>query len=187
MTELFQTNDIQIATHLLTDISDSNNNSIEKSAQKVMSNTSGSESLSSPEEDGYEEDECDHRSAGDNPKRDELRKQFCDVLNWTSPSALSTCSMSSSSVCCSPASTRMSSPSPTCMTPTGGLCSANGQHSPSTLSSIREAVSHLTRLDDFNVIKLSHGFFSQVFKVSKYLPVIYLLYIFHVIFVVKSI
>ncbi|KAI2809943.1 Dual specificity testis-specific protein kinase 2, partial [Blomia tropicalis] len=34
-----------------------------------------------------------------------------------------------------------------------------------TLSSIREAVSHLTRLDDFSVVKLSHGFFSQVFKV----------------------
>ncbi|CAG2168426.1 unnamed protein product, partial [Oppiella nova] len=130
--------------NLSINISDSNNNSIEKSAQKVMSNTSGSESLSSPEEDGYEEDECDHQSARDDPKRDELRKQFCDVLNWTSPSALSTCSMSSSSVCCSPASTRMSSPSPTCMTPTGGLCSGNGQHSPSTLSSIREAVSHLT-------------------------------------------
>jgi len=37
---------------------------------------------------------------------------------------------------------------------------------PSTLSIIRDAVSHLTRLDDFNVIKLSEGFFSQVFKVS---------------------
>lgn len=36
---------------------------------------------------------------------------------------------------------------------------------PPTVSSIRNAVSHLTRLDDFNVIKLSHGYFSQVFKV----------------------
>ena len=35
----------------------------------------------------------------------------------------------------------------------------------STLTSIRNAVSHLTRLDDFNVVKLSQGFFSQVFKV----------------------
>ena len=35
----------------------------------------------------------------------------------------------------------------------------------STLTSIRMAVSHLTRLDDFNVVKLSQGFFSQVFKV----------------------
>lgn len=38
-------------------------------------------------------------------------------------------------------------------------------HYPPTVSSIRNAVSHLTRLDDFNVVKLSHGFFSQVFKV----------------------
>ncbi|CAG2164229.1 unnamed protein product [Oppiella nova] len=67
----------------------------------------------------------------------------------------------------------MSSPSPTCMTPTGGLCSGNGQHSPSTLSSIREAVSHLTRLDDFNVIKLSHGFFSQVFKYDLKSSIVY--------------
>ena len=37
---------------------------------------------------------------------------------------------------------------------------------PPTVSSIRDAGSHLTRLDDFNVVKLSHGFFSQVFKVS---------------------
>lgn len=37
---------------------------------------------------------------------------------------------------------------------------------PPTVSSIRDAVSHLTRLDDFNVVKLSHGFFSQVFKVG---------------------
>nr|XP_027206021.1 LIM domain kinase 1-like isoform X2 [Dermatophagoides pteronyssinus] len=36
----------------------------------------------------------------------------------------------------------------------------------STLTSIRNAVSHLTRLDDFNVVKLSQGFFSQVFKVT---------------------
>lgn len=43
--------------------------------------------------------------------------------------------------------------------------SRNGQLS-STLGPIRDAVSHLTRLDDFNVVKLSQGFFSQVFKVT---------------------
>lgn len=39
-------------------------------------------------------------------------------------------------------------------------------HPSSTLALIRNAVSHLTRLDDFNVVKLSQGFFSQVFKVT---------------------
>ncbi|UXI17697.1 hypothetical protein NH340_JMT03640 [Sarcoptes scabiei] len=36
----------------------------------------------------------------------------------------------------------------------------------STVVPIRDALSHLTRLDDFNVVKLSQGFFSQVFKVT---------------------
>ena len=43
----------------------------------------------------------------------------------------------------------------------------NGGTMPSkTLGPIRNSLSHLTRLDDFNVIKLSQGFFSEVFKVN---------------------
>lgn len=119
-------------------------------------------------------DECDHRSV-DSPllkdssdmMKDRFRKQFCDVFDlaadghhWSPPTPTSDCSLSSA--CYSPIS-RMSSPSPTsvCGTPT-----LYSPYSPSsTLASIRDAVSHLTRLDDFNVVKLSEGFFSQVFKV----------------------
>lgn len=35
-----------------------------------------------------------------------------------------------------------------------------------TAHMIRTSLSHLTRLQDFNVVSLSHGFFAQVFKVS---------------------
>lgn len=38
-----------------------------------------------------------------------------------------------------------------------------------TVHMIRMSLSHLTRLQDFNVVSLSHGFFAQVFKVSSFL------------------
>ena len=151
-------------------------------------NTSSTNTSSlTPEEEDDESledgDECDHHSTDScrppelSPKsaKELIHKQLgltSDGQHWSSTSyrcpstSLSDdCSLSSHSVCCSPIS-RNSSPCPesVCGTPT--LC----QYSPpSTLTTIRDAVSHLTRLDDFNVVKLSQGFFSQVFKVLHHL------------------
>lgn len=101
--------------------------------------------ISMPITDSEECDECDINGHHPNDKL-VMRKKFTDAFRMTDS--------------CLPSTT---SPSPSRMSPSS--CGTPTTMFPSTCTSIRDAVSHLTRLDDFNVIKLSQGFFSQVFKV----------------------